>query len=109
MVVPDYSGVLAILFVQLRREVVQVVPVITKVITEKEWKAESASAMKEIPAAKLMPLLGMLLANSEPGEREIFWKSMHDPVKILWPLAGRNQYRNTYAAPFPGEPVPETL
>lgn len=108
-IVAGYRGVLEILLVHLRREVVEVVPVISKVITEEEWKAEAASAMKEIPAAKLMPLLGMLLANSELSEREIFWKSMPGPVKILWPLVGRSQYKKTYAALFPGEPVPDTI
>ena len=34
-----YGDVLALLMVHLRREVVEIVPVISKVITEKEWNA----------------------------------------------------------------------
>ncbi len=81
----------------------------SKVITEKEWKAEAAAAMKEIPSSKLLPLLGMLFANSERSEREIFFQSMPGPVKFLWPIVGRSMYKKTYAALFPNEPVPETI
>lgn len=108
-IVDGYGAVLAILMVHLRREVVEMVPIMSKVITEKEWKAEASAAMKEIPSNKLMPLLGMLLANSEPKEREVFYRAMPGPVKLLWGLVGRSQYRKTYAALFPGDPVPETI
>lgn len=108
-IVEGYGRVLSILLVHLRREVVEIVPVMSKVITEKEWKAEAAAAMKEIPSSKLLPLLGMLLANSERSEREIFFRSMPGPVKFLWPIVGRSMYKKTYAALFPDEPVPETI
>lgn len=108
-IVEGYAEVLALLLVHLRREVVEIVPVMSKVLTEREWKAEAAAAMKEIPASKLMPLLGMLLANSNLSERRVFFKSMPGPVKILWPLVGRPQYKKTYAALFPGRPIPETI
>ena len=103
-----YERMLAVLKVDLRREVVEVVPVAERVITDEEWTTMGEHSANAIPKSRLLPQLGMLLANSTPADRKQFYAGLPVCVKVLWRLVGRRQYANQYRHLFPGEPVPPT-
>lgn len=103
-----YGRMLDVLKVHLRREVVEVVPVAERVITTEEWKAIGDHSADAIPKSRLLPQLGMLLANSTPADRKEFYAEMPFSVKVLWRLVGRRQYAKQFRQLFPGEPVPPT-
>jgi hypothetical protein len=100
---------LELLKVHLRREVVEVVPVAERVVTEKEWAAMAEHSVGAIPKSRLLPQLGMLLANSTPADRERFYAGMPFSVKVLWRLVGKRQYAKQFQQLFPGKPVPPTI
>ena len=103
-----YERMLAVLEVHLRREVVEVVPVVEKVITQAEWDAIGKHAMGAVPTSRLLPQLGMLLAASSPEEREEFLPHIPTPVRAMYRVIGVRQYEKQYRTLFPGEPVPKT-
>jgi Hemerythrin HHE cation binding domain len=104
-----YERTLAVLKVHLRREVVEIVPVAERVVTEKEWAAMAEHSVNAIPKSRLLPQLGMLLANSSPADRQAFYAGMPVTVKLLWRVVGRRQYANQFKKLFPGKPVPTTI
>lgn len=104
-----YERMLEVLKVHLRREVVEVVPVAERVVTAAEWEAMAEHSVGAIPRSRLLPQLGMLLANSTPADRRQFYAGMPFSVKVLWRLVGRRQYAKQFQRLFPGEPVPATI
>ena len=104
-----YERMLDVLKVHLRREVVEVVPVAEKIMTEREWKELGEHSIGAIPKSRLMPQLGMLLANTEPPTRAEFFRGIPKPVQVLYRLVGRRQYARQYRELFPGQPVPATV
>jgi hypothetical protein len=103
-----YERMLEVLKVHLRREVVEVVPVAERVVTEEEWTAMAEHSMGVIPRSRLLPQLGMLLANSTPADRQRFYAGIPLTVKVLWRLVGKRQYARQFEQLFPGRPVPPT-
>ena len=63
----EHPAILDVLKVHLRREVVEVVPVAERVVTTEEWTAMADHSVGVIPKSRLLPQLGMLLANSTPA------------------------------------------
>ncbi|QAY71182.1 hemerythrin domain-containing protein [Xylanimonas protaetiae] len=104
-----YARTLDVLKVHLRREVVEVVPVVERVFTQREWEALAEHGMDAIPRSRMMPQLGMLLASSSPADRAAFFAALPRPVRLLYRLVGRRQYATQYRALFPGTPVPATV
>ena len=104
-----YERTLAVLKVHLRREVVEVVPVMERVVTAKEWKELGDHSVDAIPKSRLLPQLGMLLANSTPADRKQFYAGMPFSVKVLWRVVGKRQYAKQFTQLFPGRPVPPTI
>jgi hypothetical protein len=104
-----YERMLAVLKVHLRREVVEVIPVAERVVTKQEWTAMADHSMAVIPKNRLLPQLGMLLANSTPADRQRFYAGMPRSVKVLWRLVGKRQYAKQFRLLFPGRPVPPTI
>lgn len=104
-----YEQMLDVLKIHLRREVVEIVPVAEKVITEREWTRMGRHSIGAIPKSRLMPQLGMLLANSAPQDRAAFFRAVPPPVRVLYRITGRRQFEKQYRVLFPGEPVPQTL
>ena len=103
-----YERMLDVLKVHLRREVVEVVPVAERVVSAEEWSAMGDHSVDAIPKSRLLPQLGMLLANSTPAERKQFYAGLPLSVRVLWRLMGKRQYAKQYRLLFPGEPVPPT-
>ena len=99
---------LAVLKVHLLREVVEVIPVAERVVTADEWKAMGDHSAGAIPTSRLLPQLGMLLANSNPEDRERFYAELPLFIKVLWRVVGRRQYAKQFRQLFPGKPVPPT-
>jgi hypothetical protein len=62
-----------------------------------------------IPKSRLLPQLGMLLANSTLTDRQRFYAEMPLSVKVLWRLVGKRQYAKQFTQLFPGKPVPPTI
>ena len=104
-----YERMLDLLKVHLRREVVEVVPVAERVVTTDEWTAMADHSVDAIPKSRLLPQLGMLLANSTPADRKQFYAGMPLSVKVLWRLVGKRQYAKQFRQLFPGKPVPPTI
>lgn len=104
-----YERMLDVLKVHLRREVVEVVPVAERVVTEAEWAAMADHSVGAIPKSRLLPQLGMLLANATPADRKHFYAGMPFSVKVLWRLVGKRQYAKQFQQLFPGKPVPPTI
>lgn len=104
-----YEHMLEVLKVHLRREVVEVVPVAERVITQAEWEQLGEHSMDAIPKSRLMPQLGMLLANLEPVERAEFFAGAPAFVRVLYKTVGKRQFARQHRALFPGEPVPPTV
>jgi hypothetical protein len=104
-----YARMLEVLKVHLRREVVEVIPVAERVVTKREWTAMADHSMRVIPKDRLLPQLGMLLANSTPADRQRFYAGMPLSVKVLWRLMGKRQYAKQFRLLFPGRAVPPTV
>jgi hypothetical protein len=104
-----YGRMLEVLKIHLRREVVEVIPVAERVVTTKEWEAMAEHSVGAIPRSRLLPQLGMLLANSTPADRKQFYAGMPFSVKVLWRLVGKRQYAAQFRQMFPGRPVPPTV
>lgn len=104
-----YERMLDVLKVHLRREVVEVVPVAERVVTEEEWSAIGEHSIEAIPKSRLLPQLGTLLANSTPEDRKQFYAGMPFSVKVLWRVVGKRQYAKQFRQLFPGKPVPPTI
>ena len=103
-----YEAMLAVLKVHLRREVVEIVPVAEKVLTQKEWSTIAEHSIAVIPKSRLMPQLGQLLANSSPADRAEFFATLPGLVKVLYRVVGRRQYARQFQQLFPDRPVPTT-
>ena len=104
-----YERMLEVLKVHLRREVVEVIPVAERVVTTEEWTAMADHSVGVIPKSRLLPQLGMLLANSTPADRKSFYAGMPLSVKVLWRLVGKRQYAKQFRLLFPGRSVPPTI
>jgi hypothetical protein len=104
-----YGRMLEVLKVHLRREVVEVIPVVERVISADEWKTMGDHSVDAIPRSRLLPQLGMLLACSTPEDRKAFYAGMPMSVKVLWRVVGKRQYAKQFQQLFPERPVPATI
>lgn len=104
-----YDDMLEVLKVHLRREVVEIVPVAEKVITEREWAQMAERGTKAIPTSRLMPQLGLLLAAAPRQDRMIFFAAIPKPIQLMYRLFGKRQYAAQHRKLWPGVPVPETV
>lgn len=104
-----YEDLSAVLKVHLRREVTEVMPVVDRVLTEKELNGVGQHGIERFDKKFLVGYLGMVLATNPPGEREELFKEIPAPVRLAYRLVGRRLYRRQYATLFPGRPVPDTL
>ena len=105
----EYRDLSGVLNVHLRREVTEVMPVVDKVMTEKELTMAAEHGTGQFSKKFLVGYLGMVLATNPPGEREELFKEMPAPVRVAYRVVGRRMYRRQYSTLFPGRPVPETL
>jgi hypothetical protein len=103
-----YENLLGVLSNHLRREVVEVVPVAEKVVSQQEWEQLAEHGLGAIPRSRLMPQLGMLLASTPAQERPGFVEGMPRAVRVMYRLFGRRQFEKQYRLLFPGVPVPRT-
>ena len=104
-----YERMLAVLKVHLRREVMEVIPVAERVVTAEEWMVMGDHSAGAVPTSRLLPQLGMLLANSTPADRRSFYAGMPLFIKVLWRAVGKRQYAKQYRQLFPGKSVPPTI
>ncbi|MHA7239542.1 hemerythrin domain-containing protein [Arthrobacter sp. TMS1-12-1] len=104
-----YRDLSSVLQVHLRREVTEVMPVVDRVMTEKEIDAVGQHGLDTFDKKFLVGYLGMVLATNPPGDREELFKEIPLPVRLAYRLIGRRLYRKQYATLFPGRPIPDTL
>ncbi|ADX72274.1 hemerythrin domain-containing protein [Pseudarthrobacter phenanthrenivorans] len=102
----DLSGVLN---VHLRREVTEVMPVVDRVMDQKEMEGVGQHGIEQFDKKFMVAYLGMVLATNPPQDRKELFKEIPLPVRLAYRLVGRGMYRRQYATLFPGRPVPETL
>jgi hypothetical protein len=104
-----YEDLKAVLNIHLRREVTEVMPVVDRVLTEKEMKTAAQHGIDQLDKKFLVGYLGMVLATNPPADRREMFKEIPPPVRLAYRLLGRRLYRKQYATLFPGRPVPEAL
>jgi iron-sulfur cluster repair protein YtfE (RIC family) len=104
-----YEDLSAVLNVHLRREVTELMPVVDRVMTEKEVKGVGQHGIDQFDKKFLVSYLGMVLATNPPADRKELFKEIPPPVRLAYRLVGRRLYRKQYATLFPGRPIPETL
>ena len=104
-----YEDLKAVLNVHLRREVTEVMPVVDRVMTEKEMQEAAQHGIDQLNKKFLVGYLGMVLATNPPQDRREMFKEIPPPVRLAYRLFGRRMYRKQYETLFPGRPVPETL
>ncbi|MFP5368191.1 MAG: hemerythrin domain-containing protein [Actinomycetes bacterium] len=102
----DLSGVLN---VHLRREVTEVMPVVDRVMDQKEMEGVGQHGIEQFDKKFMVAYLGKVLATNPPQDRKELFKEIPLPVRLAYRLVGRGMYRRQYATLFPGRPVPETL
>lgn len=104
-----YEDLSALLKVHLRREVTEVMPVVDRVLSEKEMSAVGQHGIAQFDKKFLVGYLGMVLATNPPEDRMELFKETPAPVRLAYRLVGRRMYRRQYSTLFPGREIPQTL
>jgi hypothetical protein len=104
-----YEDLKTVLNVHLRREVTELMPVVDRVMTEKEVKGVGQHGIDQFDKKFMVGYLGMVLATNPPADRKELFKEIPPPVRLAYRIVGRKIYRKQYATLFPGRPIPETL
>jgi hypothetical protein len=104
-----YEDLKDVLNVHLRREVTEVMPVVDRVLSDKEMQEAGKHGIDQLDRRFLVGYLGMVLATNPPLDRKEMFKEIPAPVRLAYRLIGRRAYRKQYSTLFPGRPVPETL
>ncbi|MCC3264671.1 hemerythrin domain-containing protein [Arthrobacter gengyunqii] len=104
-----YEGLSALLKVHLRREVTEVMPVVDRVLSEKEMDAVGQHGIEQFDKKFLVGYLGMMMATNPLDDQKAFFKEIPAPVRLAYRLVGRRMYRRQYSTLFPGRKIPETL
>ncbi|MDQ0635066.1 hypothetical protein QFZ40_002975 [Arthrobacter pascens] len=97
----------AVLNVHLRREVTEVMPVVDRVLTEKEMQEAAKCGIDQLDKKFLVGYLGMVLATNPRQDQKEMFKEIPAPVGLGYRLIGRSMYRKQYATLFPGRRIPE--
>jgi hemerythrin-like domain-containing protein len=73
------------------QEETDILPIAGTVFTQPEWDELGEHGRKSIPRERMMIQLGTILDSSGPY-REVFWKELPPPVRLLYRLFGKRQY-----------------
>lgn len=104
-----YEDLKSVLNVHLRREVTEVMPVVDRVLTEKELEEGAKHGIDQLDKKFLVGYLGMVLSTNPPQDQKEMFKDIPAPVRLGYRLIGRRMYRKQYSTLFPGRQIPETL
>ncbi|MFF2824202.1 hemerythrin domain-containing protein [Arthrobacter koreensis] len=104
-----YEELSTLLKVHLRREVTEVMPVVDRVLSEKEMNAVGQHGIDQFDKRFLVSYLGMVLATNPPQDRRELFKEIPAPVRLAYRVVGRRMYRRQYSTLFPGREIPATL
>ncbi|WP_105032876.1 hemerythrin domain-containing protein [Arthrobacter ruber] len=104
-----YTDLCTVLQVHLRREVTEVMPVVDRVLTEREFKGAGQHGINQLDKNFLVGNLGMVLATNPPADQKDLLREIPPPVRLAYRLIGRRMYRRQYSTLFPGRAIPETL
>lgn len=92
------SQVSAALDEHLTEEENEVLPLVSRYITEAEWKALGDRGKASIPkGGKGFVVLGSILEEATPGERTRFLGLLPPPVRLVYKLVGAGIYRRAKA------------
>jgi hypothetical protein len=80
------------LLAHLDEEERHVLPLIEEHITAEEWSALGEHARAKTPPSKLLFLLGALLEDATPPERDRFLALLPLPARVLWKVVGKRSY-----------------
>jgi hemerythrin-like domain-containing protein len=81
----------------LNDEETKVLPVVERHITADEWQELSARGMSSAPPARLSVILGHILEEATPAEREGFLSKLPEPGRQAFHLVGEPTYRREVA------------
>ncbi|MGX1162002.1 hypothetical protein RKD54_002911 [Pseudarthrobacter sp. SLBN-100] len=95
-----YEDLKAVLNIHLRREVTEVMPVVDRVLTEKEMQEAAQHGIDQLDKKFLVGYLGMMLATNPSQDRKEMFKEIPAPVRLAYRLhrAGRVSTGSTTAA-----------
>ncbi len=92
------EGVNAALAVHLPDEEQTIVPVMERVLSQREIDAAGKHGRKATPKGKTFEQLGAILAAQPDGGQEWQRKHLPAPVRLAWRLVGRSRYEANRAA-----------
>jgi hypothetical protein len=92
------EGINAALAVHLPDEEETIVPVMERVLTQREIDAGGKHGRKATPKGKTFEQLGAILAAQPDGGLEWQRKHLPVPVRLAWRLVGRSRYEASRAA-----------
>lgn len=92
------DGINAALAVHLPDEEKTIVPVMERVLTQREIDAGGKHGRKATPKGKAFQQLGAILAAQPDGGRQWQRKHLPVPVRVAWRLVGRSRYEANRAA-----------
>lgn len=91
------EGINAALTVHLPDEEQHIVPVMERVLTQKEVDAASEHGRRSTPKGKTWAQLGAILAAQPDGGREWQHEHLPAPFRLVWRLVGRRDYERNRA------------
>lgn len=77
-----YEDLAAVLNVHLRREVTEVMPVVDRVLNEKELKAAAEHGTGQVDNKFPAAYLGLVLVTNPPADRKELFKEIPAPVRL---------------------------
>ncbi|KAD3633078.1 hypothetical protein GD627_09555 [Arthrobacter yangruifuii] len=86
----------------LLREVTEVMPVVDRVLSEKEMVAVGQHGIEQFDKKFLMGYLGMMMATNPLEDRKAFFKEIPAPVRLAYRLVGRRMFGDNIRRSFPG-------
>ncbi|MFK5633996.1 hemerythrin domain-containing protein [Ornithinimicrobium sp. LYQ103] len=92
------EGVNAGLAVHLPDEEEHIVPVMERVLTQREIDAAGKHGRRATPKGKTWQQLGAILAAQPDGGNEWQRKHLPPPFRMVWRLVGRSRYEASHAA-----------
>ncbi|WP_405486926.1 hemerythrin domain-containing protein [Streptomyces sp. NBC_00096] len=71
----------------------EVLPLVPGVVSREAWAMVGEAARSAIPKSGLFTVLGMILKDADPREREMILGEMPLPPRVMWRLVGERNFR----------------
>jgi len=99
------TELIAALEEHLHDEEVHILPLVSEVMTVKQWEALGERGRAGIPKDRQLVFLGFLLAANTPERGREFLQKMPGPARIAWKLMGRKVFAREYRRIYGTDPA----